>query len=613
MKRFYKYIFLIIMAFFLVGCEEHPHEFYKEVVKPTCTRGGYSIYKCDCGFQYIDEVIEATGHTELVIKGERVSCTTNGYTDGIICTSCDRVLVKQIEVPAIGHVYGPWVVVVESTETEIGLYEKTCNVCQNKVVEEMPIKEHVHKYDKKVTAPTCTEQGYTTYTCKCEDTYKTDYIDSLGHKYSEWAVIKEPTENVSGAKSRICTRCYDKVEEIIPPLNHTHNYKKEMKEATCTEKGYVKLECACGDKFEVILEAKGHLFGENQIIKNPTENEEGTIKNVCDNCKYEKITKLSKLPHEHIYSQTVVPSTCIEKGYTKYTCRCGHAYNDNYIDMLPHEYGDFVVTVEPTETTKGVQEKTCKYCNDIIKEEIAKIPHTHKFSAIVIEPTCTEKGYTIYICQCNETYNEDYCDPIGHKFIELEELFAPTCETPGIVKCECEVCKLISNEEIPVIKAHKGVLLTIIEEANCSTEGVGLYQCELCSAMYKDKVEINDVHTPVLVAVIKQPTCTVDGAGKYECEKCGKELEYTTIEAQHKPLLAEILKQPTCEVSGLAKYICEYCNTSLGYRQLAPAHNWSELVVEKEPTPVNDGLGIHICKECQTIQEVIIHFKKDEK
>lgn len=601
------------MAFFLVGCEEHTHEFYKEVVKPTCTRGGYSIYKCDCGFQYIDEVIEATGHTELVIKGERVSCTTNGYTDGIICTACDRVLVKQIEVPAIGHVYGPWVVIEESTETTVGSYEKTCNVCKDKVVEEMPKKEHVHKYDKKVVAPTCTEQGYTIYTCRCEDTYKTDYVDSLGHKYSEWAVLKEPTEDISGIKARICTRCFDKLEEIIPPLNHVHNYKKSTKEATCTEQGYVKLECACGDKFNVDLEAKGHLFGENQIIKNPTESEEGTVKNVCINCKFEKLTTLSKLPHEHIYSEKEIPSTCTEKGYTKYTCRCGDTYNDKYIDVLQHVYGEFVVTIEPTETTKGSQEKKCQYCNAVLKEEIDMLPHTHNFSPIVVEPSCTEQGYTIYICQCEETYNDDYRDPKGHKYKILEELFPVTCETPGIVKSECEVCKHVSNEEIPVTEAHQGILLTVVEESDCTIEGVGLYQCELCSAIYKDKIEINEKHTPVLVTIIKHPTCTVAGAGKYKCEKCGIELEYSTIEPKHEPLLAEILKQPTCEVAGLGKYICEYCNISLGYKQLAPTHDWSELVVEKQATSTSDGLGVHVCNKCKKVQEVIIHFKKEEK
>ncbi|MGN1478541.1 MAG: leucine-rich repeat protein [Acutalibacteraceae bacterium] len=42
-----------------------------------------------------------------------------------------------------------------------------------------------HDYIASVTAPTCTEQGYTTYTCsKCGDSYISDYVDALGQVYS---------------------------------------------------------------------------------------------------------------------------------------------------------------------------------------------------------------------------------------------------------------------------------------------------------------------------------------------------------------------------------------------------------------------------------------------
>ena len=40
-----------------------------------------------------------------------------------------------------------------------------------------------HTYESSVTAPTCTEQGYTTYTCECGDSYVDDYVDATGHTY----------------------------------------------------------------------------------------------------------------------------------------------------------------------------------------------------------------------------------------------------------------------------------------------------------------------------------------------------------------------------------------------------------------------------------------------
>ena len=51
---------------------------------------------------------------------------------------------------------------------------------------------HSHTYENGiVTAPTCTEQGYTTYTCACGDSYVADYVDATGHTY----------------KNGICTVC----------------------------------------------------------------------------------------------------------------------------------------------------------------------------------------------------------------------------------------------------------------------------------------------------------------------------------------------------------------------------------------------------------------------
>ena len=42
---------------------------------------------------------------------------------------------------------------------------------------------HVHAHEAVVTAPTCTEAGYTTYTCDCGDTYVADEVAALGHDY----------------------------------------------------------------------------------------------------------------------------------------------------------------------------------------------------------------------------------------------------------------------------------------------------------------------------------------------------------------------------------------------------------------------------------------------
>ena len=44
--------------------------------------------------------------------------------------------------------------------------------------------DHVHSYTAVVTAPTCTEGGYTTYTCTCGDSYTADETPALGHDWN---------------------------------------------------------------------------------------------------------------------------------------------------------------------------------------------------------------------------------------------------------------------------------------------------------------------------------------------------------------------------------------------------------------------------------------------
>ena len=75
---------------------------------------------------------------------------------------------------------------------------------------------HEHSYDAVVTAPTCTEKGYTTHTCACGDSYVDTYTDALGHAWDEGKVTKAATETETGVKTFTCTRCGETKTEVIP-------------------------------------------------------------------------------------------------------------------------------------------------------------------------------------------------------------------------------------------------------------------------------------------------------------------------------------------------------------------------------------------------------------
>ena len=48
--------------------------------------------------------------------------------------------------------------------------------------EEEPEVIHEHTYEAEVTTPTGTEQGYTTYTCECGDSYRTTWLDKTAYE-----------------------------------------------------------------------------------------------------------------------------------------------------------------------------------------------------------------------------------------------------------------------------------------------------------------------------------------------------------------------------------------------------------------------------------------------
>lgn len=72
------------------------------------------------------------------------------------------------------------------------------------------LNNHQHSYTAVVTEPTCTEKGYTTYTCSCGDSYIADETSELGHSYGEYVSNNDATYEADGTKSATCSVCGDK-------------------------------------------------------------------------------------------------------------------------------------------------------------------------------------------------------------------------------------------------------------------------------------------------------------------------------------------------------------------------------------------------------------------
>lgn len=179
----------------------HTHSYVDTVTAPTCTANGYTVHKCSCGDTKTDSYTKMLGHS---------------YQGGI-CVRC-------------------------------GVLE-----------------DHKHDFKQTVTAPTCTSEGFTTYTCACGESYKKNYVSALEHKPELKNEKKAGCLKGGYTGDEVCTVCGKvfKAGSVILALGHSTELRNE-KAATCVNGGYTgDLVCVrCGDIIEQgkATAAAGHKF-----------------------------------------------------------------------------------------------------------------------------------------------------------------------------------------------------------------------------------------------------------------------------------------------------------------------------------------------------------------
>ena len=132
-------IFLFLMV--LCSCEKSDSDVcnhdlvHHDGKDPTCTETGYKSYDTCTRCDYTTyEEIPALGHKEssVVIENNILpTCTTKGsYDEVIYCSVCEEKLSRvHKEVEALGHDFGDWTMVYDSTFTTTGLEQRICSRC----------------------------------------------------------------------------------------------------------------------------------------------------------------------------------------------------------------------------------------------------------------------------------------------------------------------------------------------------------------------------------------------------------------------------------------------------------------------------------------------------
>ena len=119
------------------------HDYAATVVKPTCTKQGYTLHKCSrCGDSYKDTYKDATGHKwSKWTTTKKATCTANG-TQTRKCTVCGKTESKTIA--KTGHKFSDWTTtsfnVDKGTSTQTG----KCTLCGK--VQTRTVKNAVVRY-----------------------------------------------------------------------------------------------------------------------------------------------------------------------------------------------------------------------------------------------------------------------------------------------------------------------------------------------------------------------------------------------------------------------------------------------------------------------------------
>ena len=267
----------------IVEVTAHEHRYDVTVVEPTCTEGGYSIYTCACGDSYMDDETAALGHS---FENSPVIPHEDGKHHCWDCIRCDER--KTANCTFTGTV------TKEPTEEAEGVKTFTCGVCGNSYTESIPKLNHEHSYTTKVVAPTCTEGGYTEYTCACGHSYKANETAALGHDFEKSAVnpgkdgkhhywtcgrceaaktedcvftgvvTKEPTTEEDGLKTFTCGVCGNSYTESIPKLEEAKlpRIYGDGRVETSFEVAETLKEVLGISKFKAILIAYGDNFAD---------------------------------------------------------------------------------------------------------------------------------------------------------------------------------------------------------------------------------------------------------------------------------------------------------------------------------------------------------------
>ena len=378
---------------------------------------------------------------------------------------------------------------ISSTENDDLL---TANIHYNYV-------SHTHSYKAVVTAPTCTEKGYTTHTCACGDSYVDTYTDALGHAWDNGKVTKEPTETETGVKTFTCTRCGETKTEVIPATG-------VVASGTCGAEGDgSNLTWTLDSEGVLTISGSGGMHDYDGPSSPPWYRSRSMVKSAVIADGVTSIGEWAFFGCGSLTSVTIPNSVTSIGRYAFYYCT---SLTDVYYAGSEAQWK--AISISSTEN------------DDLLTANIHYnyVSHTHSYKDVVTAPTCTEKGHTTHTCSCGDSYVDTYTDPLGHD-LKDDAAVAATCTTAGTTAGKhCTRCDYKEGMETIAALGHD-LKDDAAVAATCTTAGTTAGKhCTRCD--YKEGMETIAAlgHAWDEGMVTKEATETTQGSMTYTCTRC---------------------------------------------------------------------------------------------
>ena len=401
----------------------------EETVAPTCTERGYDLYICSVCYDELQKnYTEPTGVHEYEDKvcvncGDRIRGTNAVYNaplpigeeTAVTFTTGDDIALFTFTPDSDGtYVFDTLgyadtfiqltdengKVIAEDDDSALGENARLCaELTAGKTYTfsvdvadfenctfRVKLYKHDHNFVSLTVPPTCSEEGYTEYTCKdCWYSYTGD--------------ITSPTGNHS-FKDGICTEC-SALDTEYPFAEITPS-----KPFTVSAGDNNIYSFSYGHSGNCTIKLSGGICG----IILTDKNSKRLIENETPSSTEGEFT---------------VPVTAGEKYYLFPIPLSGSTEVSVSFDA-EHDYE--VITVPSSCTTHGYTYKKCKGCG--AETEKTELPLSeHIYTATVTKPTFAKGGYTTYACKnCGNNYTADLTNPLVLK------LKKPKLKKPKAIK-----------------------------------------------------------------------------------------------------------------------------------------------------------------------------------